>query len=116
VFADYIDDHLLAVVTEAKCETSWTRISERSEFADYIASGVKQRWQFLACGAGNEEGQSLRAHFPFGNEEDGEVDNDAFEGVGLEKVPEDDEDDEVEHENGQQDREPAAGDSADEEG
>jgi hypothetical protein len=87
VFTGYIDEHLLAVVTGAKCRTSWKKISERPEFADYTASIVKQRWQFLVYPARNEDGKRIRAHFPIGNGEDGEVDIDAFDGVGPEEVP-----------------------------
>jgi hypothetical protein len=47
VFTDYGDDHVLAAVTEAKCRTPWKKISEGPEGADYIASSLKQRWQFL---------------------------------------------------------------------
>jgi hypothetical protein len=87
----------------------------RPEFADYIASSVKQRWLFLVS-PGEERGlQRIRAHFTIGNEEDPEVDIDGFDGVGPGEVP-GDEDDEVEHEDGQQDREPAAGDAEEEEG
>ena len=57
--------------------------------------------------------QWMRAHFPLGKEEDGEVDTDALDGVGPEEVAGEDEDgeveqeDEVEREDGQPDSDPA---------
>jgi hypothetical protein len=90
------------------------KISERPEFAD-PASPLKPRRQSLVYGARNEEWQRIRAHFPIGNEEDGEVDLDAFDGVGSEEVPGDEANDEVEHEDGERESEPGSDDGEGEE-
>jgi hypothetical protein len=42
VFTDEVDEHLRAVVYQAKSRTSWKN-SERPEFADYLACILKQR-------------------------------------------------------------------------
>jgi hypothetical protein len=48
---------------------------------------LKQRCQYLVYRAREEELQRIRVHFPRGHEEDGEVEIDAFDGVGREEVP-----------------------------
>jgi hypothetical protein len=108
LFTDDNDEHVLAVGTGAKCMTSRKRISKRPEGAVYIASSLKQRWQFLVYPARSEDCSGSELNSPIGNEEGGEADIDAPDGVGPEEVPGEEEDDELEHEDGEQDGEPAA--------
>jgi hypothetical protein len=112
----YIDGHVPAVVGEAKCRTSVKRVSERLQFADYNASSVKQRWQFLVYPAGNEEGSGSELTSRSVTKKTGWPTSTRLTESRSRKCQGTTRMDEVEHEDGQQDRAPAAGDDEEEGG
>jgi hypothetical protein len=82
-----LDQRPLEVGAEAKGRASWKRIVDLPEFAEFTATALKQRWQFLVHEAGNAHWQQLRSSLELVDEE--EVDADAFDGMAPEELPSD---------------------------